>query len=103
MAEELSGLERRLESEPDYRPYCLMCGTMERMTLDTMDGRRVMKCLIAAETGPGAKIKWEMLRIPPSVGCGGVFDIHTGEKLVEPRKPLPGEQYYRSAPGITER
>ena len=77
----MSGLSDRLKREPDYRPYCLSCQTMQRMTLTEHDGRRVMRCEIAPETHEGARLLLVKFGIPPRVGCGTEFDIETGERL----------------------
>lgn len=77
----MSGLVERLEREPDYRPYCLSCSTMQRMTLDEKGGRRIMRCEIAPETHHGAMMMAAQFGILPRVGCGLEFDIQTGERL----------------------
>lgn len=77
----LSGLEERLLTEPDYRPYCLNCSTMERMSLHEREGRRIMRCEKTPETHYGAIFFAARFGIPPRVGCGLEFDIHTGERL----------------------
>lgn len=77
----LTGLEQRLLTEPDYRPYCLNCSTMERMTLHERGGRRIMRCETRPETHHGAILMLAKFGIPPRVGCGLEFDIHTGERL----------------------
>lgn len=77
----MPGLSERIEREPEYRPYCLNCSTMQRMTLDQKDGRRIMRCEIAAETHHGAAYLTVAFGIPPRVGCGIQFDIETGERV----------------------
>lgn len=77
----MSGLSERLEREPDYRPYCLNCPTMQRMTLDRKGDRRIMRCEIAPETHYGATYLAAALGIQPRVGCGIEFDIETGERV----------------------
>ena len=76
-----AGLVERLAKEPDYRPYCLSCSTMQHMTLTEKDGRQIMRCEIAPETHTGAMLMLERFGIPPRVGCGLEFDIQTGRRL----------------------
>ena len=76
-----NGLTKRLADEPDYRPHCLNCSTMQRMTLDNKNGRRIMRCEIAPETHIGAIMMRDAFGIPPRIGCGLEFDVETGKRL----------------------
>lgn len=80
---ELTGLQKRLEKEPDYRPYCLNCSTMQRMTIVEKEGRRILKCEIAPETHEGAILMMARFGIPPRVGCGIEYDIDANKILFE--------------------
>lgn len=76
-----TGLQERLEREPDYRPYCLNCDTMERMSIIEREGRRILTCKIEAETHESARIMKERFGIPPRVGCGIEYDIDADKIL----------------------
>lgn len=84
MAEERE-IVTKLREEPDYRPYCMNCSTMARLTLRTENGRRTLTCDVAFETGPGADMM-ARLGCAPRLGCGGSYDVDTGEFLVHPRR-----------------
>ena len=77
---ELTGLQKRLLVEPDYRPHCLNCSTMRRVVLSEKDGRRIMTCEIVAEDGHAA-IALARFGILPRVDCGISWDIDTQEIL----------------------
>lgn len=81
--EELTGLEKRLLEEPDYRPYCLSCHVMTRMKLieEPETGQRLMWCEPVEEDHPLNKLM-PGLAGPPRYGCGIKFDIHTGNIVV---------------------
>ncbi len=74
----MSGLSDRIRQEPDYRPYCLNCSTMMRMTLEA-DGRTMWCAPVRDSTHDGLA----RFGLPPAqrIGCGLRFDIETGEKL----------------------
>lgn len=74
----MSALSDRLQSEPDYRPYCLNCETMMRMTLEA-DGRTMCCEPVRDTTFDAAAI---MLKLPrhDRYGCGLRFDVETGER-----------------------
>lgn len=74
----------KLEEDPNYRPYCMNCSTMARLTLREENGRRTLTCDMVAESGPGADMLRE-LGIPGRVGCGGSYDVDTGEWLAQPK------------------
>lgn len=75
---DMSGLSERLKREPEYRPYCLDCSTMRRMTLKP-DGR-TMWCE-PVEDDTIAVLK--KFGVPPRYGCGIAFDIETGKIVKE--------------------
>lgn len=85
MTDKLTGLEKRLLEEPDYRPYCPSCQVMTRMKLIEEDGRRVMWCEPIKEDHPLDKLYPTLT--PGRVGCGIKFDIHTAEILQKPAGP----------------
>lgn len=77
----MSGLSDRLKKEPYYRPYCLNCRTMMRMTLED-DGQTMWCAPVRDDTFDVAAA---MLGIPTKriYGCGFRFNIETGERLDE--------------------
>lgn len=79
----MTGLQERLLREPDYRPYCLACSTMERMSIIEREGRRILTCKIEAETHAGAQYLLVHLGIPPRVGCGVEYDIDADKIINE--------------------
>lgn len=74
----MSGLSERLKTEPDYRPHCLNCETMMRMTLEA-DGRTMWCEPVRDTTFDNAAV---MLNLPrrDRYGCGLRFDVETGER-----------------------
>ena len=81
----LTGLERRLLQEPDYRPYCLGCQVMTRMKLIYEDGARMMWCEPIDENHP---LDAYLPGVAPKrKGCGMKFNIHTGKIVVRPSGP----------------
>ena len=76
----MSGLSERLKNEPDYRPYCLNCETMMRMTLEA-DGR-TMWCEPVRDTTFDAAAGKLGIPLYNRYGCNLRFDIETGERLV---------------------
>ena len=72
----MSGLSDRIAREPDYRPHCLNCSTMRRMTLEPCG--RVMTCEIVRDDS--MDVGYAAVGLPPPVrfGCGLRFDIETG-------------------------
>lgn len=74
----MSGLSDRLKVEPGYRPYCLNCSTMMRMTLEA-DGR-TMWCEPIRDTTHDGLVKFGLMPAT-RVGCGLRFDIETGKRL----------------------
>lgn len=75
----MSGLSERIAKEPDYRPYCLNCSTMRRMTLEPCG--KVMVCEpVRDDTRDGVSMALG-IPFPPRSGCGLRFDIETGAAL----------------------
>lgn len=76
----MSKLSERIEREPDYRPYCLSCSTMMRMTL--MQDKRTMWCEPVRDTTLDRAAKtlgWGSGHTRR--GCDTKFDIFSGEFL----------------------
>ena len=66
----MSKLTDRLKKEPNYRPYCIRCSTMRRMTIFVRDNVRYIQCEIKAEeVHPEAAA----IGVRPRVGCGITF------------------------------
>lgn len=75
----MSGLSDRLAREPDYRPHCLNCGTMRRMTY--LPDRKAMHCEpVRDDTFDRAGAALGVF-LGSRYGCGITFDIGTGETL----------------------
>lgn len=74
----MSGLSDRIEREPEYRPHCLNCDTMRRMTL--ID-KRVMWCEPVIDDTFSTAARAMGLAMPNRYGCDYKFDIFTGEQV----------------------
>lgn len=71
-----TGLELKLADDPSYRPHCLNCNTMRRLTLFECQGRRIMTCeKVRDDTYDGTPMR------QTRIGCGYTFDIHTGQEI----------------------
>lgn len=79
-----TGLSRRIDKEPDYRPHCLNCSTMRRMTLTHIQGRRIMICETVRDDSMDAGYKFLGFPLEQRKGCGISFDIDTGEEIKSP-------------------
>lgn len=75
----MSGLSERIAREPDYRPYCLNCSTMRRMTLEPCG--KVMVCERVRDDTMDAGWAALGIRLRDRLGCGLRFDIETGAAL----------------------
>lgn len=74
----MSGLTDRLAREPDYRPHCLNCATMRRMTL--IEGGKVMWCApVRDDTMDVGKTMLGAQYFPDRYGCDVKWDVETGE------------------------
>ncbi len=75
----MSGLSDRLAREPDYRPHCLNCSTMRRMTY--IPERKAMRCEIVRDD-TFDKVGTALASYMPSrYGCGFTFDVETGKAI----------------------
>lgn len=83
---ELTGLEKRLLEEPNYRPYCLRCKMMTRMKLLEKGDQRLMWCEPVMEDHPLDLLLPGVS--PKRWGCGLKYNIHTGEVLVKASGPF---------------
>lgn len=79
----MSGLSERIKREPNYRPYCLNCSTMMRMTLEA-DGK-TMWCAPVRDTTHDGLVAFG-LRPVQRLGCGLRFDIETGQRVDNPAR-----------------
>lgn len=75
----MSGLSDRIEREPDYRPHCLNCSTMRRMTL--LSDRKRMVCQRVRDDSMDSGYLALGIPLLDRRGCGICFDIFTGDIL----------------------